>query len=159
MGSWVNRRGNGWVLWGTGAAQRPGHSGLLRLPPTLLPGPSVRPLLLPPTAPPSQPSPNCMSGLQTQTTASLLRLPLPPTPLHVAAIGALAPGRLPFISNQTAMSSDGNMLLPLRRRRKKTSQIYKPKRSFSEWPNLRTMMEGTQDRVTLRVAFLGHPLL
>lgn len=70
-----------------------------------------------------------MSGLQTQTTASLHRHPLL---LHVAAIRTMAPGQLPFIKSQTATASNGDMRIPLRRRRrkKKSPKSIKPNSHF-----------------------------
>ena len=64
------------------------------------------------------PPPATISQLHVWFTDSDNGLP-PPTPLllHVAATRALAPGRLPFISDQTAVSSNQNMLIPLRRRK------------------------------------------
>lgn len=38
-----------------------------------------------------------------------------PLLVHVAAVGTLVPGRLPFLSDQTAVSSRGDMRIPLRR--------------------------------------------
>lgn len=83
---------------------------------TLRPAPFVNFHLRTFTAyPPPPPQPPTISQLHVWFTDSDNGLP-PPTPLllHVASIRALAPGRLPFISDQTAVSSNQNMLIPLR---------------------------------------------
>lgn len=114
-----NQRWSGWVLWVPGAGKWPCHSGLLHP----LPDPATCTFCEFPSqnfhcisAP--HPQPPTISQLHVWFTDSDNGLP-PPTPLllHVASIRALAPGRLPFISDQTAVSSNQNMLIPLRRRK------------------------------------------